>query len=255
MRVVLIGETPLVFNLDDIRQLRQHGIVGVLSGTLPSLSQQNVFLSVPLRLMMEELLWLLWDSSLDVNVIGSGLPDFSKDAKSGEIHSQQSSVRVQESFEQQRLQRWENHVRKLQLIGVEPQSGDSKLLEGSLFMQTPDSREDGVEAEEMQTQINPTADQMRHYRLYRKLRQMGFTVHPGGRFGGKYVVYPGDPLRFHSHVVVSEPLEDDEPVDFLQMVAGARLATTVKKSYVASCVEAKGEEEARFYSFEWAGFG
>ncbi|CAR29508.1 hypothetical protein ZYGR_0AD01900 [Zygosaccharomyces rouxii] len=255
MRIVLIGETPLVFNLDDIRQLRQHGIVGVLSGTLPSLSQQNVFLSVPLRLMMEELLWLLWDSPLDVNVVGGGLPHFSKDVKSGQIHGQQSALRVQESFEQQRLQRWENHVRKLRLIGVEPQPGDSNLLEGSLFMQTHDSRKDDVKSEHTSSELNPTADQIRHYKLYRKLRQMGFTVHPGGRFGGKYVVYPGDPLRFHSHVVISEPLEDDEPLDFLQMVAGARLATTVKKSYVASCVEAKGEEEARFYSFEWAGFG
>lgn len=122
-------------------------------------------------------------------------------------------------------------------------------------MQTQDSRENDVNSEIISTQINPTADQMRHYKLYRKLRQMGFTVHPGGRFGGKYVVYPGDPLRFHSHVVVSEPLDDEEPVDFLQMVAGARLATTVKKSYVSSCVGKREEDEARFYSFEWAGFG
>lgn len=255
MRVILIGGTPLVFSLDDIRELRQHGIVGVLSGTLPSLSQQNVFLSVPLRLMMEELLWLLWDSPVDINVISGGLPDFSRNAKSGQIHSQRSSLKVQESFEQQRLQRWETHVRKLKLIGVEPQLGDSQLLEGSLFMQTQDSRENDVNSEIISTQINPTADQMRHYKLYRKLRQMGFTVHPGGRFGGKYVVYPGDPLRFHSHVVVSEPLDDEEPVDFLQMVAGARLATTVKKSYVSSCVGKREEDEARFYSFEWAGFG
>lgn len=263
MKVVLIGQTPLVFNLNDIRLLRQHGIVGVLSGTLPSLSQQNVFLSVPLRLMMEELLWLLWDSSLDVSVSGSDLPNFSKDSRSGKIHSQQSAQRVLESFEQQRKQRWESHVRKLQLLGVEPQSKDSNLLEGSLFMQTLDSR-DHEEEEQTQVscaaQINPSAEQVRHYKLYRRLREMGFSVHPGGRFGGKYVVYPGDPLRFHSHVVISEPVNYDEPLDFLQMISGARLATTVKKSYVISCVKAgeekeEQEQEARFYSFEWAGFG
>jgi tRNA-splicing endonuclease subunit Sen34 len=46
--------------LADVATLRsEHRICGVLTGTLPHLSQQNVFLGLPLVLMPEELVLLV----------------------------------------------------------------------------------------------------------------------------------------------------------------------------------------------------
>jgi len=44
----------------DLKQARtQHNLCGLLSGTLPLIPQQNVFLGLPLRLLPEEVVYLL----------------------------------------------------------------------------------------------------------------------------------------------------------------------------------------------------
>lgn len=47
----------------DVEQARtQHHLCGLLSGTLPLIPQQNVFLGLPLRLIPEEVVYLLRQS-------------------------------------------------------------------------------------------------------------------------------------------------------------------------------------------------
>ncbi|KAH9818979.1 hypothetical protein DFH28DRAFT_886929 [Melampsora americana] len=49
-----------IWNIDDIAQLRvDHHICGMLTGTLPQLAQQNVFLGLPLQLLPEEVVLLV----------------------------------------------------------------------------------------------------------------------------------------------------------------------------------------------------
>ena len=51
---------PHMFQSADIEKLRsEHRICGLLTGTLPHLSQQNIFLGVPLNLMPEEVVLLV----------------------------------------------------------------------------------------------------------------------------------------------------------------------------------------------------
>jgi hypothetical protein len=58
MPSVLTPDSHAVFS--DVATLRsEHRICGVLSGTLPHLSQQNIFLGLPLILVPEELVLLL----------------------------------------------------------------------------------------------------------------------------------------------------------------------------------------------------
>lgn len=50
----------------DVQTLRvQHHICGILSGTLPQVGQQNVFLGLPLMLLPEEVVLLVKNSQLD----------------------------------------------------------------------------------------------------------------------------------------------------------------------------------------------
>ncbi|KAI2781700.1 SEN34 subunit of tRNA-splicing endonuclease [Daldinia loculata] len=69
------------------------------------------------------------------------------------------------------------------------------------------------------------------YPLYAHLQDRGYYMMPGLRFGCDYNVYPGDPLRFHSHFQAASYGWEEE-IAVLDLVAGGRLGTNVKKGYL-----------------------
>ena len=98
------------------------------------------------------------------------------------------------------------------------------------------------------------------YPLFRYLHSKGFFATPGLRFGCHYTVYPGDPLRFHSHYLTTG-LDWDEEFDLLDIVGGGRLGTGVKKAYLIGGEDpdalseegGDGTKAVRAFSIEWAG--
>lgn len=83
------------------------------------------------------------------------------------------------------------------------------------------------------------------YPLYAHLHGRGYYQMPGLRFGCDYNVYPGDPLRFHSHFQAT-CYGWDEEVAVLDLVAGGRLGTGVKKGFlVGGAVVADDDESGR----------
>lgn len=105
------------------------------------------------------------------------------------------------------------------------------------------------------------------YSAFSRLRSLQYYMMPGLRFGGVFVAYPGDPLQFHSHLIV-KVLQKNESVDLLELVTSGRLATAVKKAWVLmgeDTVEKSTPEKQptqplpptpiRAFSIEWAGFG
>lgn len=95
------------------------------------------------------------------------------------------------------------------------------------------------------------------YPLFRNLHDNGYYMMPGLRFGCQYGAYPGDPLRFHSHFLATGR-EWDEEIDLLDIVAGGRLGTGVKKGYLVGGAvtdkdgKASADEDVRTFTFEWA---
>lgn len=106
------------------------------------------------------------------------------------------------------------------------------------------------------------------YSAFSHLRHLGYYMMPGLRFGGVFVAYPGDPLQFHSHLIV-KVLQKNENVNLLELVTSGRLATAVKKAWVLmgeiteenpesnseTVVTSLKPNPTRAYSIEWAGFG
>lgn len=88
------------------------------------------------------------------------------------------------------------------------------------------------------------------YPLFRFLHSRGYFFMPGLRFGCNYSVYPGDPLRYHSHFLATG-LGWDEKFDLLDIVGGGRLGTGTKKAYMVGGQE-EGAKDARAFSVEWA---
>ena len=97
------------------------------------------------------------------------------------------------------------------------------------------------------------------YPTYCHLHSHGYFLSPGLRFGSKYMAYPGDPLRFHSHFTVNG-LDWDEEISFLDIVGGGRLGTGVKKGWMVGGKnpDHKDKEDegdgVRVFSVEWGGF-
>jgi tRNA-splicing endonuclease subunit Sen34 len=93
-------------------------------------------------------------------------------------------------------------------------------------------------------------DQVR-YNIFKSLWEKGFYISRGSKFGGDYLLYPGDPSRFHSNyiVTVASPDQPFSPLDFISM---GRLGTTVKKTH-AICSWSK-EKGLMCISIEWTGW-
>ncbi|SCU87625.1 LAFA_0E07866g1_1 [Lachancea sp. 'fantastica'] len=262
------GATPLVFSIDDIRKLRNSGTSGILSGTLPSAAQQNGFLSVPLRLMVEEALWLV---ETGMAFFITGPESVTAAAETITLGEMECTLREQErSFEEQRSFKQQQHAEKLAKLGLPVDEGrvSSTLLESSLFVETPSTSElvpkmadhNSSHQQKLWKELYNGLKNSGDYYVYQALKSQNYFLSPGARFGGRFIAYPGDPLRYHSHMTVQPALDySRDPLNLLQVVSGGRLGTGVKKLWVVAGVklreEGETEKDVSFFSIEWAGFG
>jgi tRNA-splicing endonuclease subunit Sen34 len=286
------GGRYLLYDIDTITYVRrEHHICGVLIGTIPHISQQNVFLGTPLELMPEEARILaekghayvvddveshaaiLMLSPAERNAFSRMLE------KQGKEASQNSQKRSDNKKEE-----WKRKVAKRKAAGnrsaesaAEPersgtamdQDADTTLFASSAAISTKASSRAAAEkffvtpstshpplatpAEESALPL-PTVPQS--YPLFAYLFSKGFFMSPGLRFGCHYCVYPGDPLRFHSHFLAVGKKWDEE-FQLLDVVGGGRLGTAVKKAYLLGGAEepvaGAQEHSARVFCVEWAG--
>jgi tRNA-splicing endonuclease subunit Sen34 len=121
-------------------------------------------------------------------------------------------------------------------------------------------------------------------KTFNTLNSLNYRMGLGPRFGGEYLIYPGDYLRYHAHFT-SQVVCWDQSIRPIEIVAWGRLGTGTKKAGLICCVPASGasegsgvsgatkgfagststdreesrEEEEKggveFYSLEWANFG
>ncbi len=79
--------------------------------------------------------------------------------------------------------------------------------------------------------------------------QQGYFLTSGAKFGGTFLAYPADPLRFHAHFIVIVKLADAllHPLD---IVASGRLGVTVKKSTVIATVIG---DAVSYITVDWQG--
>ncbi|RXW21131.1 hypothetical protein EST38_g4726 [Candolleomyces aberdarensis] len=90
--------------------------------------------------------------------------------------------------------------------------------------------------------------------VFRGLWEQGNYLGVGIKFGGEYLVYPGDPLRYHSHFVATVIESPTTTLRPMEIVAHGRLGTATKKSHLL-CGWDDEKKEVSYLSIEWAGFG
>jgi tRNA-intron endonuclease len=86
------------------------------------------------------------------------------------------------------------------------------------------------------------------YQVYTQLREQGYIVRPGLKFGTDFAVYEHGPGKDHAPFLV-HVIPQKRGVLPLDIVRAGRLATSVKKKFVIATVKENGD--IAYYSFVW----
>ncbi|KAM7412449.1 hypothetical protein PAMA_020030 [Pampus argenteus] len=272
--VSLCDSAPLLWRVEDLRAVRSQGLVGALLGSLPRTPRQNTRLGRPLLLLPEE-------ERLLTERHGAALPPGPQDGGGAELRQQVDKYKEdqQRSYEEQSVLALED--RKSALLratsfthtGSEPGAGTAdEALRGRLesLDQSFTFPRSGLAVQLSTARAGlsycPEARAFLHadwpvrglddlhcnarYQVFRDLRRRGYYLTSAGKFGGDFLVYPGDPLRFHAHFI-AVCLSLDESVCLLDVLAVARLGSNVKKT-VLLC--SPGTDSGVVYtSLQWSG--
>ncbi|KAL8942479.1 MAG: hypothetical protein Q9211_001373 [Gyalolechia sp. 1 TL-2023] len=268
----------LLYDINLVTWLRRtHNILGVFLGSLPQSPQQNLFLGLPLELQTEEvrllvengLAFVVDDFEIHKNALQS--PPSRLAEYKANVHK--DGLATARAVEKQRLQRNQEALQRCGVRQSTPEvdrvtsSGLRHDHEGdqveSLFNSPEPRRSRQGSANPVPYSCTPTTSfppvlppypqsttqfpevNGPSYALFKHLHSLGYFLSPGLRFGCQFSVYPGDPLRFHSHFLAISA-EWDEEVDLLDIVGGGRLGTGVKKGWLIGGIEEKhdsGEQD------------
>ncbi|XP_054650949.1 tRNA-splicing endonuclease subunit Sen34 [Dunckerocampus dactyliophorus] len=263
--------TPLLWRMEDLRAVRSYGLVGALLGSLPRTPRQNVRLGRPLLLLPEE------EFLLVEHHVAAILPPGPPDAEEAELRQQvarfEENLRC--SFEEQQVlalrDRKSALIRALRSSRAESGSGsDDEDLHGrlealergfcfprsALAVQLSTARaglshcaeDHALHLAGVATGQDPRCNT--RYQVFRDLRGRGFYLTSAGKFGGDFLVYPGDPLRFHAHFI-AVCVSADESMALLDVLAVARLGSNVKKTVLLCSPQSSGG--VTYSSLQWSG--
>jgi tRNA-splicing endonuclease subunit Sen34 len=280
---------------------KTHHILGVLIGTLPQIPQQNVFLGLPLELMPEEARFLIERGLAytvnDRQWHESGMETLTLAQREAFVRDLASQGReAAKAAERKRMEGTERAMRKLRLASTPVRTGISGTGRGDATSDVGGSASISI-SPALEAHPGPATDsasptsnaeawaitlttaypplpyprdqanaplpavKASTYAVFKHLVDRGYYLSPGLRFGCEFLVYPGDPLRFHSHFLAVTADWDDE-VDLLDIIGGGRLGTGVKKGYLIGGIEQKQDEKAaalqdanqcRIFCIEWGG--
>ncbi|XP_075045946.1 tRNA-splicing endonuclease subunit Sen34 [Mixophyes fleayi] len=88
------------------------------------------------------------------------------------------------------------------------------------------------------------------FKVFRDLWQKGYFLTSGSKFGGDFLVYPADPMRFHAHyIAICFP--QDEEIALSDIITAGRLGTNVKKTILLCSSNQEGS--VTYTSLQWSG--
>jgi tRNA-intron endonuclease len=85
--------------------------------------------------------------------------------------------------------------------------------------------------------------------VYRRLREAGYVVTPGIKFGSDFAVYEHGPGIDHAPYIV-QVMGPDTTISATSMVRSGRLATTVRKQFIIA-TPGKERKSVEFLRFDW----
>ncbi|XP_007432205.1 tRNA-splicing endonuclease subunit Sen34 [Python bivittatus] len=283
IRIYTLEGKAFVWNYTDVRRIREeHRIVGVLVGALPRKPRQNVRLGLPLELLPEEARLLLEKglATLVKNPTSQSLGDdrsqdplfpgkvaaYEKELEENyqeqlRLSAEQRKIvldSLADRIAQGRAKKWQQKGEGGDPLVQPVESGSSFVLpRESMMIQLPTEQTQRTEEEEVNwhvaSQLWPYAGQENHemrYCIFRDLWERGYYVTTGSKFGGDFLIYPGDPMRFHAHYIAL-CFSKDAPISLCDIISAGRLGTNVKKTVLLCSVDQGGT--IAYTSLQWSG--
>ncbi|XP_056138907.1 tRNA-splicing endonuclease subunit Sen34 [Lampris incognitus] len=269
--VSLCGSTPLLWRCVDLRAVRDRGLVGSLVGSLTRQPRQNCRLGRPLQLLREEARLLAETGAAKVVPAGDEGEAGGGSAEEQQQLVQQYEEEQQRSFEEQSVLALQDRKSTLlrALTDRCPDGASEALTERLEVLDRTFSFPRSAMAVQLNTararlsycpeekaflktggpQENQNQRAEVRFSVFRDLRRRGFHMTSAGKFGGDFLVYSGDPLRFHAHFI-AVCLSLDESVCSSDVLVLARLGSNVKKT-VLLC--SPGQDEVTYTSLQWSG--
>jgi len=87
------------------------------------------------------------------------------------------------------------------------------------------------------------------YLVYRNLREVGYVVTPGIKFGSDFAVYEHGPGIDHAPYLV-QVMKPGTPITATSLVRAGRLATTVKKQFIIAIADSK-RARVDYLRYDW----
>ncbi|XP_062993536.1 tRNA-splicing endonuclease subunit Sen34 [Elgaria multicarinata webbii] len=283
IRIQILEGKAFVWNYADARRIREeHHIVGTLVGALARKPRQNVRLGLPLQLLPEEAqllaekgLAVLFkttashplgedtsqdpSSSLEVAAYRKGLEENYQEqlrlaAEQRKTVLDTLAQRIADGRAKKRRQKEEGADPPLKPADLEP---SFVLPQESMMIQLLTERAQPGQEEEVAWHVPsqdwPYAGQQDHEMrccIFRNLWEQGYYVTSGSKFGGDFLVYPGDPMRFHAHYIAL-CVPKDASLSLHDIISAGRLGTNVKKTVLLCSVDQDGA--AVYTSLQWTG--
>jgi tRNA-intron endonuclease, archaea type len=85
------------------------------------------------------------------------------------------------------------------------------------------------------------------YKVYRDLREKGFVVTPGIKYGCDFAVYEQGPGIDHAPYIIQVMNREDQ-MSAAEIVKAGRLASTVRKTFIAAL---PGKDGVKYLEFKW----
>ncbi|KAJ7632465.1 hypothetical protein FB45DRAFT_745351, partial [Roridomyces roridus] len=286
------NKKAFVWDVDDIATLRsKHHVCGIFTGTLPHLSQQNLFLGVPMVLMPEEVVFLVEneiavlvdDPKAHLQPSIAELQRWSAQEKElTQLQLAQLAVAAKDSPEMSeeavKKRKEREAKRKAAAAQAAAAAGESLFTPPADGAPPPQDSQYSMIIPASSTPFEWYNDSTCVYTTISSAKQAGLWEYPsnlqerakcgvfrdlweqgmfmggGIRFGGDYLVYPGDPLRYHAHFSASILESPAFSLTPMEIVAHGRLGTVTKKSHLL-CGWDDETKAVTYLSIEWAGFG
>lgn len=274
------GSTPLLWKVSDMRRCRSVGVMGALVGSLARQPRQNVRLGRPLELLQEEA--LLLEETSTAAAASLRAPPLQPHSDCGDEERHSEAVRryeagLESSYKEQRALALEDKKTVMRRIMDEKENGtddsDNAIRDrlnaldqafrfpcSAMAVQLCTARAGFSHCPEERSFYSTDWPMPRDERLntrfcvYRDLRNKGFYLTSAGKFGGDFLVYPGDPLRFHAHFIAL-CISMDEELPLCDILAVARLGSNVKKTVLLCSPRSRSESvegDVVYSSLQWS---
>ena len=250
--VYLVNDFYLVWDPETAVFLRkEYGIIGVCIGTLPRKPRQNKTLSLPLQIMKEEAVMLHIGGVIDI-VEKQGMPSVRSEEKY--VNYLTSSYKDQNEYLQGSIfRKSQRFVDKpveepahLNLTGDVDIANPPYHLQRTFHRQSPDF---WTQTFSNVSEFNLSDSEKMRLVALQDLRRRNYLVTSGTKFGGDFLVYPGDPLMYHAYFVVKVVAKTFK-MKANELLAFSRLASSVKKVAVICSVDGA---DVSYLSLQWSG--